>query len=362
MKSYEITVLSGELEEKYTQFVDMKKESFMYYSLKYRRLLTELLGDESEYLVAVDSDGNVIGCLPIFFKSDEETGTVANSLPFYGGHGGVLADSSDVRKHLLDAYIRVIKKRNCAASTIVGSPLEDYDALYKDKIQPTFIDERIELMTYFPYNELSADEALMGIYHYKTRNAIRKAIKSDVKIQIDNSIDAMQFLYNVHRENMTAIGGIPKEKRFFELLASGYEAGSDYDIYVAYRDAVRIGAMLVIYFNKTVEYYTPVIVSEYRNRQPLSLIIYKAMQDAMKKKMEKWNWGGTGLTQSSLYTFKSRWGTTETRYYYYTKIWNQRILEIPKEEVLKRYQNYYVYPFHLVNAEPSTVPETGDRP
>lgn len=345
MKNYEITVLSDELEEKYTQFVDGNKHAFMYYSLKYRGLLSELLGDESEYLVAVDPEGSVIGCLPIFFRKDEETGTVANSLPFYGGHGGVLADDSAVREDLLEEYIRVVKERNCVASTMIGSPLEDYDVLYRDKIQPTFIDERIELMTYFPYNELSADEALMGVYHYKTRNAIRKAIKSDIKIQTDNSNGAMQFLYDVHRENMTAIGGIPKEKRFFELLASNYEAGSDYDIYVAYKDAVKIGAMLVIYFNKTVEYYTPVIVSEYRNLQPLSLIIYTAMQDAMKKKMEKWNWGGTGLTQSSLYTFKSRWGTTETRYFYYIKIWNEDILRIRKEEILKRYQNYYVYPF-----------------
>lgn len=349
MGTYKITDLTDELEEKYVQFINTKKESLMYYSLKYRRLLTELLGDESEYLVAVDCDGNVKGCLPIFFRNDYEIGTVANSLPFYGSHGGVLAENNDVRERLIDEYIRVIKKRNCFASTIVGSPLEDYDDLYRSRIQPTFIDERIELMTYFPYSGLSVDEALMQIYHYKTRNAIRKAIKNDVKIQIDNSGSAMQFLYDTHKENMLAIGGIPKEHKFFELLVAGYEPNRDYNIYVAHKDKNMIGAMLVIYFNGTVEYYTPVIVSEYRNLQPLSLIIYIAMQDAMNRNMEKWNWGGTGLTQSSLYTFKSRWGATETRYFYYTKIWNESILGIHKEEILKRYSNYYVYPFEQVN-------------
>lgn len=349
METCKIIDLTDELEEKYTQFVNEKKDSLMYYSLQYRRLLIELLGDESEYLVAVDCDGNVIGCLPIFYRNDYEIGKVANSLPFYGSHGGVLANNRDIGERLIDEYLRVIKEKNCVASTIIGSPLEDLDEFYRNRIQPTFIDERIELMTYFPYNELNEDEALMQIYHYKTRNAIRKAIKNDLEIQIDNSDDALQFLYETHKENMLAIGGIPKEKRFFELLVAGYEQNRDYDIYVAYKDGNRVGAMLVIYFNRTVEYYTPVIVSEYRNLQPLSLIVYTAMQDAMKRNMEKWNWGGTGLRQSSLYTFKSRWGTTETRYFYYTKIWNKSILEIHKEEILKRYSNYYVYPFDQVN-------------
>lgn len=350
MKSYEITVLSGELEEKYTQFVDMKKESFMYYSLKYRRLLTELLGDESEYLVAVDSDGNVIGCLPIFFKSDEETGTVANSLPFYGGHGGVLADSGDVREHLLDAYIRVIKKRNCAASTIVGSPLEDYDALYKDKIQPTFIDERIELMTYFPYMDgISYASSLMDSYHHMERRCIKKAIKNDVIVEVDNSIEAIDFLFHVHTENMLAIGGLPKNRKCFDLITKYFNSGEDYDVYIARKNNEKIAALLVFYFNGTVEYYTPAIVEQYRTIQPLTLIIYTAMQDAMKNKMEKWNWGGTGLTQKSLYDFKTKWGTTETKYFYYTKIWNESILRIHKEEILTRYKNYYVFPFVQVN-------------
>lgn len=348
MNHYKITTLTDGLEEKYTEFINIKKDSFMYYSLQYRRLLTELLGDESEYLVAVDFENNVLGCLPIFYRIDPEMGMVANSLPFYGSHGGVLAEDDTIRESLLDEYIQIIKKRKCVASTIVGSPVTDYDMLYKNKIHPTFIDERISLMTYFPYSGLDLDEALMGVYHYKTRNVIRKAAKNGVEIQIDNSDEAMEFLYRVHKQNMLSIGGIPKEKRFFELLASNYVSGSDYDIYVAYKDDIRIAAMLVIYFNSTVEYYTPVIVNEYRNLQPLSLAIYVAMQDAMKKKMEKWNWGGTGLTQNSLYTFKSRWGTTETRYFYYTKIWDKSILEISQEVIQKKYSNYYVYPFNQV--------------
>ena len=50
---------------------------------------------------------------------------------------------------------------------MIGSPLEDYDLFYKEIIRPDYIDERIELMTYFPYDsELPASDALMKQYHH----------------------------------------------------------------------------------------------------------------------------------------------------------------------------------------------------
>ncbi|MCM1125489.1 MAG: GNAT family N-acetyltransferase [Lachnospiraceae bacterium] len=352
MKEFVIKVLTDEYADRYEKYVSNKKDSLMYWSLKYRGILTDFLGDESEYLIAVDADDDVIGCLPIFYRKDNDFGIVANSLPYYGSHGGILADDDRVRNCLLDEYVNRMHAQSCAASTIVGSPLTDYDGLYKEKLKPTYIDERIELMTYFPYdNDLDVDEALMAKYHYKVRNMIRKAIKNGVDVKLDHSMEAVEFLYNTHKENMLAVGGLPKEKRFFEMINTHYKAGLDYNLYVAYMQGVKIAAMLVFYFNGTVEYYTPAIVSEYRNYQPLSLLIYIAMQDAMKKGMEKWNWGGTGLTQTSLYTFKSRWGTTETRYYYYTKIWDKDILKVEQKDILKKFSNYYVYPFNQVNVD-----------
>lgn len=344
-----IAILTEEYENKYRDYIAKNKNAFMYYSLQYRKLLTNLLQDESDYLIALEGN-DIVGCMPVFYRTDPELGTVANSMPYYGGHGGPLADSDGVRRKLLEAYLKEIQKKQCVASTIVGSPIEDFDWLYKDVLKPTFIDERIELMTYFPkVDEDIASESLMGIFHYKVRNMIRKAIKNGVVVQIDNSDDAVEFLYETHKSNMVAIGGMPKEHRLFSLISSDYRKGIDYNIYVASLEGRKIAAMLVFYFMDTVEYYTPAIVSQYRNYQPLSLIIYSAMKDAMRMGMEKWNWGGTGLTQNSLYTFKSRWGTTETRYYYYTKIWDKNILKTGKDMILEKYKNYYVYPFGQVS-------------
>lgn len=346
---FSIKRLTPEYENSYTEFVYSKKESLMYYSIKFRDFLAELLKDKFETIIAVNEDDEVIGCLPIFYRRDKEDRIVANSLPYYGGHGGPLAIDEAVMEALLEEYVRTLDEKNCAASTIIGSPLENYDALYKMIIEPDYIDERIELMTYFPYDsELPPDDALMQQYHHMERRCIRKAIKNGVQVRIDNSAEAMEFLISVHTENMLAIGGLPKIHRCFDLIQKHFVAGEDYNVYLASMDGKNIAALLLFYFNGTVEYYTPAIVEEYRTIQPLTLVIYTAMQDAMKKDFEKWNWGGTGLSQKSLYDFKSKWGTTETRYYYYTKINDEGILKLDRSELMESFSNYYVYPFNQV--------------
>lgn len=349
MGNIDIKILEDTLNNQYNDFLLKTHGAFIYHSLKYRELLTRLFpGDTYEYLIAVDGEGSIIGCLPIFYRKGEY-GIVANSLPYYGAHGCVLAQNDKVRELLLKRYNTTLIEHNCVASTIIGSPDEDFDLIYKKYISPDYIDERIELMTYFDYN-MGQDykQILMTQYHYKTRNVIRKAEKMGVKVCIDNSLESIEFLYNVHKDNMEAIGGIPKAYCFFETFPQIFETGVDYDVYIATINDKKVAAMLIFYYQGTVEYYTPAIVNEYRSYQPLSLLIFEAMSDAMNKGFVRWNWGGTGVNQTSLYNFKSKWGTTETRYYYYTKIFDANILKLEKEEILNCYHNYYVFPFNQI--------------
>ncbi len=186
-------------------------------------------------------------------------------------------------------------------------------------------------------------EDIMLKYDSKTRNIIRKAIKSDVKVTIENN--QFEFLRHTHFENMASIGGLAKEVSFFENVEESFEAGVDYDIYVARIGEIPIAAMLIFYFGKVVEYYTPVIVKEYRSYQPLSLLISTAMFNASKLGYEWWNWGGTWSSQGGVYDFKSKWGTEDKNYAYYISIFNKELYNCSKEELLNEYSGFYVLPF-----------------
>ena len=106
-----------------------------------------------------------------------------------------------------------------------------------------------------------------------------------------------------------------------------------------------VAALLLLYFHRVVEYFTPVVVADARSLQPLSLIILESMLDAVHRSCRYWNWGGTWPTQDGVYRFKKRWGTTDFPYRYWTNIYDSSIRSESPEHLLDRYPYFYVYPF-----------------
>ena len=323
----------------YESFLINHPSAMVYYSIKFKYFLEKQTESISKYLIALDDNGNIKGILPLLIK-DGPLGLVVNSLPFYGSNGGILAENDEAKHFLLAAYIQFIHENEIAAATLIENPLDKsypYDKLKWDEL-----DYRIGQLTDISGNYSSLED-LMVKFDSKTRNIIRKAIKSKVKIEIDNT--QIDFLERTHVDNMSSIGGLAKESNFFENLRSVFEGGSDYNIYIAKLDGELIAAMLVFYFGKVVEYYTPVIVKQYRSFQPLSLIITTAMLDANEMEFKWWNWGGTWQSQGGVYEFKSKWGTIDINYNYYTIINNKAIYRASREDLLKYYKGFFVISF-----------------
>lgn len=337
---------------KYDEFLKQDPSSLLYVSLPYLKLLQTFLACEVKILVS-EKSGEIKGIFPIAIKRNATFGTVINSLPFYGSNGGMVVkgpDKDDIRKALLEKFTEIAEEEKCVSCTIISNPLdEEGDVWLRNNVKHNLIDERIGQITHFPDQNISADDLLKTFDDPRPRN-IRKAIKEGVKILRLNDTDAIDFLYQTHYQNITAINGIPKEKRFFEMVPSCF-GNEQFKIYAAEYDGKRIAALLLFYYNKTVEYFTPAVVEEFRNLQPTALIIYEAMLDAISNGYKNWNWGGTWLSQGGVYDFKKKWGTTDHRYFYYTQIADQKIYYLSKEILLKEYPYFFVIPFNALKNE-----------
>jgi lipid II:glycine glycyltransferase (peptidoglycan interpeptide bridge formation enzyme) len=136
----------------------------------------------------------------------------------------------------------------------------------------------------------------------------------------------------------------------FAALRETFTYDQDYRVYVAEKDGEVIAALLVFYYNRTAEYFTPAIAEGYRSYQPMSFLVFEAMKEATRRGLQFWNWGGTWLTQGGVYHFKSRWGTSEHRYFYYIREYGRPNLlrTLSPEEITKAYLYFYVMPFHLL--------------
>ncbi|MDN5076922.1 peptidoglycan bridge formation glycyltransferase FemA/FemB family protein [Aliarcobacter butzleri] len=332
-----IEILNEKLYLEYEDFIKKFEGGLFFYSIKYKNFLEELLECESSYYIVVD-DNEILAVYPMMLKKGK-LGIVYNSLPFYGSHGGILSTSHNATNMLIKKINEISTLNDTASNMYVSN-------LFENNSNKDFIynieDSRIGQITPIEFNE-NIEENLMESFHYKTRNMIRKAQKSDIRVHIDNN--AFDFLEIIHKENMESIGGKPKSSKFFELIKKYFESNLDYDIYVANKDGIYISAMLVFYYNNVVEYFTPVVKVEYRSFQPLSLLIFQAMVDNSNKKFKWWNWGGTWLSQDGVYRFKSRFGAIDKEYKYFIKVNNQDIYNSTKEKLLSEYENFYTIPF-----------------
>lgn len=344
-----IELLNKSMEDAYTKFILGFEKTLLYASLKYRNLLKEYTHSEDEYLVAIEDDGMIRGVLPLFKKYAEGHGWVYNSLPFYGSNGAVIAADEDeeVRQLLVNKYLEMLNAESVVAGTIITSPLEANHTFYDDVIKPTFKDSRIGQVTFLP----ETSEQVMDVIHSKTRNNIRKGIRSEVQVTWEDGLDYLDFLFDTHKENMMKIGGLYKPREFFDTVTRIFEYGTDYRIYVAKVGGIPVAALLNFYFNKTAEYFTPVTVDQYREYQPTSVILYTAMQDAVSNGYKWWNWGGTWLSQGGVYDFKKKWGTTDLPYYYYTTIKDDSLVKTSKEILLREYPYFFVLPFNQISNE-----------
>lgn len=345
--------LSPEMEADYDCFVRSIPTALFYGSLGYRNLLKNFLAAEDHYFLARDDSGRIVGALPSFIKRVPAKGCVANSLPFYGSHGGVITGNpqGQAAQVLLTHFQEFALQQGCISSTVISSPFDTDLSQYERRTGFSASDYRIGQMTPLPLAGEDPHATLMDMLHSKTRNMVRKAGKLGITVTSDQQQGGFEFLASTHKKNMAEIGGEAKPARFFEMVEKGFALDSDYRLYIAWLEGVPVAALLLFYFNGTVEYFTPVIVKEHRSSQPLSLLISHAMVDAMVKGFKWWNWGGTWATQDGVYQFKRSWGAIDMPYRYFTRVYDDQLLKRSKAELLIDFPYFYVLPFDLLHQQ-----------
>ena len=231
-------------------------------------------------------------------------------------------------------------------ATLIANPLLEFPF----PVEPanTLTDYRIGQFSRIG-RDVNHAEALMESFHHKTRNVVRKAQKQQFTASVDNRM--IGFLFDVHRENLAAIGGRAKSHAFFEQFPRGFRENDDYRIWVARDGEEPVAALLLFYHRTTVEYYMPVVREAYRERQALSLLIFESMVDASQRGYTLWNWGGTWATQEGLHLFKSRWGTHDTPYTYYVQVNDVRVYHATRNDLLAEYPDFFVIPFSLLKTD-----------
>ncbi len=332
------------------EFLLNDKLNLIYSSPKYIFLIEKISNANHKIIAKIDHN-TIKGLMP-FIEKHGPFGKVVNSLPYYGSHGGVITSDLETEKEILTHFLKYCEENKIISATLIPSFFKGNTELYSSFFAPDFEDERIgqfvNIGTIKATNKEEIAERLMEKFHSKTRGHVRKAIKSGVNVTVDSKKESLDFLKHTHEVNCKAINIVAKTDSFFYNLHELFDEGKDFKIYTAWHENKPIAAMLCLYYNKTIEYYCPATIEEFRILQPLSALIHSAMIDGVADGYEYWNWGGTSLTAQGVYDFKTRWGTTDKNYKYYTKVFDKSIYHLKKEDIMNNYPYFFVIPFHKI--------------
>lgn len=337
--------------ENYEVFIINSKVGMFYHSRKYLEFLNSFINAEPLFLIYREKQ-KILGILPSFVKYSK-LGNVLNSLPFFGSHGGVVAKENDgLIKRLMLAYLReeVLPSYEIDASTIITTPFESHLKIYREVLNPDYMDFRIgQIVRLLTEPD---EEKLMMSFESRCRRAIRKAIKNKVSVEVLEEYDdnIIERIYEIHVENMTSINGLPKPKEFFYNIEKFFDIHEDYDIYIAKYQDDMIGALLVFYYKNFVEYYIPAVDVNFRSLNPTNLIVFMAMLNAIKRGFKYWNFGGTWQTQGGVYRFKRSFGARDFKYRYFINITSDipEFMKLRPDEISEIYKWFYVAPFNVL--------------
>ncbi|MGL4598581.1 MAG: GNAT family N-acetyltransferase [Bacteroidia bacterium] len=349
-------LLTRQEAQQHEAFLLQTPDALLYHSHNYLWHLEHYL-DAGFFVAIALHENKCVGYWPLALSKSGSFGKVANSLPYYGSNGAPVIqqgisglEKEEILSALLKQILEKVEVEKCATYTVVTNPLDAETAQWLEKnMLYELTDDRIGQLTPLPKEETGIAEKLMQSFDDPRPRNIRKALKEGIRVRYSHTTEDRDFLYAVHRENIMAIGGIAKEKRFFDSLPEHFSE-KQYRIYIAEKDGERIAGLLLFYYNQTVEYFTPGVVEAHRNTQPTALLVYQAMLDAIADKFVWWNWGGTWLSQGGVYDFKKKWGTRDLPYRYFTRVYDGRVRETNKETLLREYPNFYVVPFGILKS------------
>ena len=322
--------------------------AMIYGSRRFTGFLEEAADCRVTHLLA-EQDGELVGSLPFAVRTNARHGTVVNSLPWFGSHGGCgLRDPDDgaTREALLGALSSELNALDPLFSILILSHSENAAAAeYGRLADHAPVADRIGQVLVLPPWRENYEQALFGVMSRRTRNHVRKSLKQGLEEVTGDHDSSWQYLYRTHCENMRTVSGKAKPWSHFQALRHHF-AGSHMRLSVASLNGEPIAAFLLLLFGQSAEYVLPAISAEKRTLQPLSFLIWNAMLDCSRRGHRFWNWGGTWPNQASLHHFKGGWGSQDRPYTYLSRARSDALAHFlgSPTDLLEAFPYFYLHP------------------
>jgi FemAB-related protein (PEP-CTERM system-associated) len=286
------------------RYVLRHPEASGYHLSGWRRVIEEVFGHQTYYLMAKSPDGNVQGILPLVLLSSRLFGRFLVSMPFLN-YGGALSSSAEAQQALLDTAVDTGKKNG--ASHIELRHLNQVEIEWSSKRHK--VSMHLDLPSEF--------EILWKGFSSKLRSQIRRAQKEGMSVQVGGG-EVLDPFYEVFSRNMRDLGTPVYSRNFFKAILRHFP--KEAHIAVVSLGKQPLAAGFLCEFRETIEIVWASSDRRYNRLAPNMLLYSAVLEYACKEGFRRFDFGRS-TPGSGTYRFKEQWGAKPVplHWYYWLK-------------------------------------------
>jgi len=270
-------------------FIERTPGAALAHAAPWMSVISRALGHQYRSLVA-EHDGEVCGVLPMMLLSHWLFGTFHVSLPWLD-YGGILAESPEVARALLDAATQQAR-----ADVAAFIELRSVQAAFSD------LPARQDKVTLrLPLGE---SDAVWNRLDPKVRNQVRKAQRAGLTCEFGRE-ELLQEFYLVFARNMRDLGTPVWGITLFENILEAFPKTSE--IALVRLGDKAIGGGLVLTFKDTVYMPSASSLRSYFHLCPNNLLYWEVIKRACDAGYRTFDFGRSTVG-SGTYQFKRQWG------------------------------------------------------
>jgi len=297
---------------KWDEFVRNSSEGSLWHSSSFLKCIASNFG-YSLYPLYKEKEGEIVAALPLF------------SVP------GLLGKSSKLISIPVSSWCGVISDSEPLEVEIIEEARNLASQIETDYIEYRQIralgGNHAQKSTYvtFLYDLTEGSESIWNSMNRKTRGSIRKAEKSNLKVNIAEC--PLEDFYNLYVLRLRDLGSPAYPYDLFASLKTAF--GNDVLVTSVTKEDTLVSACFSIKYKDTLHALLAGVDKRYLSLNPYSLMYWKLIEFACSNSLKWFDFGRSRIGTGS-YNFKKNWGFPSTTLHYQYDLMKAR--EIPNLE------------------------------
>lgn len=301
-------IITTEKEEQWNTIIKSFSDWDIYYLCQYNKSL-ELHGDGQAYLIYFEKGDSRICYIVVqkdisnfkYLTEYIERNTCFDWETPYG-YGGPL-EKGKIDKEFLQNFMQELteycKKHHIVSQFLRFHPLLENYKNWEEVFEVSYLKKTIFIDT-------SEEALIMKNMDTKNRNMIRKAIKNEIIIQIEEEEHIEEFIaiYEKTMKKNHADDYYYFNRDYFQYIFSAMKG--QIKLFCAYYHGEIISAAIFFYNKNYMHYHLSGSLEEYKTLAPMNLLLYQAAVWANHQGIKKLHLGGGVESEDSLFGFKKQ--------------------------------------------------------